>query len=223
MTDKILIHACPKREQYVKKTLMPEITRQIREVNADIGLFLYIDKDGIGNQKAFLDSVRILDQRQESFYDNTWHLQDDVWPSADFIQTIITYSLVTGIICGFGTRAACRGKSPGWTTACGMYTSFQCIRIPDMMIHGMRDYVFRRYTSEINTNKWDDALFSEYLEKYAPYYPVLNLAPSIVEHVDYIIGGSVLNSWRKYRPTAIEFDQSAVEDLKKRLKEGNHG
>lgn len=211
----ILIHACPEREWYVNDYLVPRIRELEREkpVNLDV----YVDEARLGNQRAFLYSVEKYCTADVS----TWHLQDDVWPSDDFIDTMELYENVQGIICGFGTRTACRGKIPGWTTADGMYTSFQCIRIPGNLIFDFRDYVVRRYTANINTDKWDDALFREYLLRKAPFYPVLNLAPSIVEHVDYIIGGSIINKQRKYRPTAIEFDEAATALLVERLKRDN--
>ena len=218
MSETILIHACPEREWYVNDYLVPVIKEQVQKCHTTVDLRVYVDNNRLGNQRAFLDSAGCLDRKTHPA--NTWHLQDDVWPSDDFMNTIELYSDVQGIICGFGTRAACRGKVPGWTTASGMYTSFQCIRIPDQMLYDFCTYVIRRYSSQVRSDKWDDALFSEYLLRKAPFYPVLNLAPSIVEHVDYLIGGSVINQQRKYRPTAIEFDGAATELLISRLQKG---
>lgn len=212
----IMIHVCKEREWFVGGHLIPAIKEQAS--GKGINVRCYVDSERMGNQKAFLHSAKLIAGEEG----DTWHLQDDVWPSGDFFETISAYKDIPGIICGFGTRTACRGKSPGWTTACGMYTSFQCIRIPNRMLTGLRQYVFTRYGKEVATDKWDDALFAEYLLRKAPYYPVLNLAPSIVEHVDYIIGGSVINKQRKYRPTAIEFDQTATEQLIERLRGTEH-
>lgn len=211
----ILIHACPEREWYVNDYLVPRIEELAH--GRPVTITLNMDKAKLGNQRAFLISAESYCAAGMA----TWHLQDDVWPSNDFYDTIALYEPVEGIICGFGTRTACRGKVPGWTTAAGMYTSFQCIRIPGHLIRDFCDYVIRRYSIDVKTDKWDDALFAEYLLRKAPFYPVLNLAPSIVEHVDYIIGGSIINKQRKYRPTAIEFDEAATALLVERLKKDN--
>ena len=208
---KILIHSCIDREWYVEEYLIPRI-KELDKGNR-VEIVNYVDRDKLGNQRAFIDSI-------EKNPDALWHLQDDVWVSNDFIRTLITYEDIPGVICGFGTRAACRGMVPGWTDVNGMYTSFQCIRIPKVILERFHDYVINRYTHEIITDKWDDALFREFMLRSVPFYPVLNLSPSIVEHIDYLIGGSVINQNRKYLPKAIEFDEKSLNLLIERLEKG---
>ena len=207
----VLIHACPDRMWYVNNHLIPRLNELSLEL---LSIKVYCDYEHHGNQKAFLESLNMLPTNG-----NTWHMQDDVWPSDDLFKQMTILNSVNGIICGFGTRPSCRGKSPGWTTPAGMYYSFQCIRIPNEMMTLFKDYVIRKYTHDpsLKTDKWDDALFNEFLLRKAPYYPVLNLAPSIVEHIDYLIGGSVINKDRKYRPCAIEFDEKSIKRLYERL------
>ena len=217
MGPMIIIHSCKEREWYVNKFLIPKLT--------SLGIpgsmiSSYVDEKGEGNQKSFIKSIgMVIDNYMEDVDSHTWHLQDDVWPANNFARVLLTYENIPGIICGFGTRPSSRGKVPGWTTVAGMYTSFQCIRIPNRLLLYFRDYLIKREMKGDLLDKWDDAHFEAFMKREAPFFPVLNLSPSIVEHVDYLIGGSIVNKDRSYIPSAIEFgDEKSMNELINKLK-----
>lgn len=76
----------------------------------------------------------------------------------------------------------------------------------------------------VESGKCDDSLFREYTMKYHPNLPAMNIFPNIVDHIDYLIGGTTINQQRvgKYRK-AYWRDQDgeldkAVAELERKLK-----
>lgn len=77
--------------------------------------------------------------------------------------------------------------------------SFQCVRIPDAYarecaawLHG-DGRLKSEYPLWIRTGKMDDSVFRTYLLDMHARETVENLRPCLVEHVDWIIGGSILS------------------------------
>ena len=66
--------------------------------------------------------------------------------------------------------------------------------------------------------KNDDALFKRFiLDKY-PSVHCLNFIPNIVDHVDYLLGGSVINKQREGTRRAYWFEEpKVVKDLEESL------
>ena len=68
-------------------------------------------------------------------------------------------------------------------------------------------------------NKGDDTFFREFLFCRHGEISVTNLRPNLVEHVDLLLGGSVLHPYRDYRATAYYWpDPELTEQLRAELR-----
>lgn len=216
-----LIHACNQRMWYVKRHLLPSMIAQGIDSKH---IFVYQDKNGIGNLRAWVDSCnKLVSQCSKNKIDGVWHLQDDVVICKDFKERTEQYD--SGIVCGFtcgydtepvaGTFRLLDEK---------MWYSFPCIRIPtDILEH---------FVCWANTNLWqskyfkpcvtrnnaDDLVFKEWLYDNYGDIEELNLAPNLVNHIDDLINGSVVNTSRKRSTRSIFWeDDDVVEKLKQTL------
>ena len=221
-----MIHTCNDREWYVKDHLIPSlIDVGIDEEN----IIVWHDYDGIGNLASFIASCRWI---RDNFnpYDDTWHLQDDVVISPDFFTE--TQKRYSGIANGFCNEIfdAERTNYIGNITVNGMWFSFQCIMIPNRSAAAFVDWfdsgeAHELFPEYVESGKCDDSLFREYVMKYHPNLPAMNIFPNIVDHIDYLIGGTTINQQRvgKYRK-AYWRDQEgrldkAVSELERKLHE----
>ena len=214
---KILIHACPQRMWYVRDFLIPMLQEQGAE-----HIEVWNDIHKKGNLKACMDSfaARIGDE-------GTWHIQDDVLPARDFVQRCKEHDegLVYGFCCrNFDDRLDAFGE----VYMPDAWHSFQCVRIPNAYARECAAWVRgMKWQNESPSphlpilwklGKGDDSFFHEFMNCMHPYETALNLKPNIVEHVDYIIGGSSLQ-WRDYIASAEFFeDKDLIEDIKERIK-----
>ena len=75
----------------------------------------------------------------------------------------------------------------------------------------------------VKLNKGDDTIFRAFfLEKHGRETAV-NLAPNIVNHIDYMIGGPVTNQWRGFiAGSDIWEDSTILYELRQKLKERGH-
>lgn len=213
---KYLIHACPKRMWYVEKFLYP----QLREQGAPAeGIEIWNDAEGKGNQIAFFEScaARIGDG-------GTWHIQDDVLLCRDFVKRCA--ELDDGVVVGFcHERFTDDPQQIGRVHLPDGWHSFQCVRIPDAYARECAAWYFddARYRfifhTWVKSGKMDDSFFRAFLEDRHPYEMIYNAAPNLVEHVDLLIGGSVLAEWRGYWARAHYWDDDElVADLQNRIK-----
>lgn len=214
---KILIHACPQRMWYVRDFLIPMLQEQGAE-----NIEVWNDIHGKGNLVACMESfaARIGDG-------GTWHIQDDVLPCRDFVKRCEEYDegLVYGFCCrNFNDRIDAYGE----VYAPDAWHSFQCVRIPDEWARDCAEWVFSKAWREespmpevpilFGMGKGDDTFFHEYINCRHGYETALNLKPNLVEHVDWLIGGSSLQKWRDYIAKAEFFeDADLVNDLKQRI------
>lgn len=152
-----------------------------------------------------------------------WHLQDDVCISSDFAEKTAKYD--EGVVTGF-MRNEWQTLSPvaGRVPAVYMWNSFQCIRIPDELAGECAEWFFTdaayrdTYKESVELNKHDDSLWYDFFVERHTEDWVFNLAPSIVEHVDWLIGGSVINKWRgKAARGDLWEDDEAIEKLMEKL------
>lgn len=152
-----------------------------------------------------------------------WHMQDDVVISRDFREKTEQYN--DGIVSGF-FREEWQPLTPlsGRVPAVFMWNSFQCIRLPDEIIRGCAEWFFTeavhddRYKEYIDMRKCDDTMFYIYMAEHQGDQYCYNLEPSIVDHVDYLIGGSVINRWRGHPARGdLWEDESIIEELKDKL------
>ena len=76
------------------------------------------------------------------------------------------------------------------------------------------------YPLWIRSGKMDDSVFRTFLVEKHGRETVENLKPCLVDHVDFILGGSVLHPWRGHLARATFWDD---EDLVRELKESVRG
>ena len=152
-----------------------------------------------------------------------WHMQDDVCISSDFKEKTEQYD--RGIVCGF-FKATWQGLTPkyGEVPAVYMWNSFQCIRMPDKYVGECAEWFFTdaayrdTYKDTVRINKCDDSMWMDFINERHLDDTVTNLNPSIVEHVDFLLGGSVINKGRDgYARGDLWEDNETFEKLRSRL------
>lgn len=202
---KYLIHACDKRMWYVQNFLVPSMLEQgISEKDIDI----YNDTMHKGNLWACIDS---FDKLPDTY--GTWHLQDDVCISSDFKAKTEQHDkgIVTGICNSYSNK-----NLKGFVRFEHMWYSFPCIRIPNEVAHSFVKWFkevaqFKvRYEQWVREGRYDDSFFLEYLihEEQPQWLTVYNLVPNIVQHIDYLIGGSVIGTQRVDEASSVFFEDS---------------
>jgi len=209
-----MIHTCPERLWYVEEYLIPSMTAQ--GIPQD-HIKVWNDTKHKGILKATMTSWMELEDDG-----GTWHLQDDTIISNDFKQK--TESFNYGIVCGFKSRYD--GSLPsGVVNVKSRWFSFPCIRIPNKIAKDCADWVLTSIIGNPVYRDWwvegrnDDLLFWKFVEQTHPNEKIVNLEPNIIDHIDYLIGGS-LHSTRevpKVRSVLWE-DEDLVTQLKKKLK-----
>jgi hypothetical protein len=217
---KYLIHSCPRRYWYVRDYLIPDMKRfGIPEEDITV----YNDYEAKGNLVAFMDSLKKLPNNHEG----TWHLQDDILLSENYFKAITERFVdYDGIVCGFACRHS-RQSPPGKTTVENMWWSFPCIYIPNYISVECSEWfynvVVKRTTEEhrtwLDTRKYDDAAFKQFVETYYPDIKVYNINPNIVNHVDYLLGGSTLHPRGDTDVTSIYWNEpQLIQKLIRRLR-----
>lgn len=216
MGGRILIHACPDRMWYVTEFLIPSLQEQGIE---DIDLAL--DDTSKGNLKACIDSFEECGKTQG----DTWHLQDDVLICHDFAEQI--EEIPDGIVaCGFCHILFEPFNRPmvGMQPPVFMFNSFPCIRISNEtaaeFVEWFKTDASKRdkYQNWVQSGIHDDGFWHDFYEEQHPHDFVYNIAPNLVEHIDWLIGGSKANVWRGYicRSSYWE-DEYLVDNLIQKL------
>ena len=213
----IMIHACPARMWYVDEFLIPSLVAQGIEREE---ITVWNDTEKRGNLYACMDSFSEAAKHDG----DTWHLQDDVLVCRDFAERIDIEEDV--VVCGFCHTLfePFNRPMPGFTPAAFMFNSFPCIRIPNRIAGEFVDWFYNdaryrpKYKPWLESNIHDDGFWHDfYAEQHAHDY-VWNLVPNLVEHVDWLIGGSTINQWRGYvcRSSYWE-DEELVLELSQQL------
>lgn len=182
-----LIHTYPKRLWYVEQYLIPSMIEQ--GITKD-QIIVYNDSNREGELIAFLQSARYTNGK------DTWHIQDDVIISKRFKEVTESYK---GIACGF-----CNSYStgqPGRTNVWEMWYSMPCIRIPADILEHFIQWMHspdtgKRFKHYFIDNKHDDVFLQYFLRENYAKTVVWNIAPNIVNHIDHLIGGSIINKDR---------------------------
>ena len=211
---RVLIHACPKRMWYVEGFLVPELERQ----GAD-SVEIWNDKDGKGNLKACLESFA-----SRAGEGGTWHIQDDIILCRDFVERCREHD--EGVVYGFCCEQFTDDPlQTGRVSVEDAWHSFQCVRIPDAYARECVEWfngigqTSGMYPLWISSGKMDDDVFRTFLIDRHGTEMVENLKPCLVDHVDWIVGGSILHPWRGYIARANYWDdEDLVEELKKAVK-----
>ena len=217
---KYMIHTMPKRLWYVDEYLIPSMVLQgIKQSDIQI----YNDEKQEGNLKACMNAF--LQMPDDA--DGTWHLQDDIIISSKFRQT--TEAVDYGIVCGFKSMYDGDRKA-GAVDFKDSWFSFLCIRIPNYIARRCAEWVntymignpvYREYwESGVN----DDWMFRQFINTEYPNTLAINLKPNIVDHIDYLIGGTV-NSNKRITQIRAKYweDEYLVDELADRLKRKEHG
>lgn len=212
-----MIHACPSRIWYVDGFLIPSMLEQgIKREDITV----WNDTERMGNLAACMAAFESC-----TGGGGTWHIQDDVIISRDFAERTKQHD--DGVVYGF--------CSPHFHDDCtmigkvyppDMWNSFQCVRIPNEYARECVEW-FNQEGKTVGTllpvivaNKGDDTIFHEFFERKHAGEMATNLKPCLVNHVDYLLGGSVVNEWRGFFVQA-EFweDADLLADLQKKIKE----
>ena len=213
----VLIHACPERMWYVEGYLIPELERQ----GAD-RIRVWNDAEKRGNLYACMEAFAAMEGDGA-----TWHLQDDVLPCRDFVKRCRQHD--AGVVFGF-----CCEYFLDNPEICGpvyledAWHSFQCVRIPDPWARECAEWFFSGAWRSSPcpelpvlkaTNRGDDTFFREFLIERHGMETGENLKPNLVEHVDLLIGGSLLHQYRDYLARAYYWeDREALERLREWLR-----
>lgn len=220
-----MIHTCPDREWYVNRFLVPSLTAHGIS-KSDI--IIYNDENKEGNLKSCINSFKIIYLEGDG---DTWHLQDDVVISSNFKERIVRFDKYTPdlIMCGMCMNVDEDKRKPiGIVSPEEMWYSFQCIRIPNKLagefVKWMENYAVNNpdYRLWIRRNKYDDTLFREFMINEYPEYQCVNIYPNLVDHVDYLLGGSLVNQDFPVERRAEYFiEQYLVKDLEMNLRPRN--
>lgn len=211
-----LIHACASRLWYVYKYLVPSMIAQGIDKN---DIFVHLDSSKKGNLFSFMDSLKILDEAV-----GTWHLQDDVLIARVFAEDTKRYFNSKSIVCGFCSKYD-KNMGKGTVRPDAMWYSFPCIYIPNKYAKEFYQWWENKpnlpawVNSYISQKKGDDTLFRYYAEEINTDITAINHYPNLVEHIDYLIGGSLVNPTRNdkwIRATYFQ-DNDLVEELKQSL------
>lgn len=152
-----------------------------------------------------------------------WHLQDDAMIARNFREQTEKYN--DGVVTGF-MRKEWQGLTPkaGRVPAVYMWNSFLCIRIPDDIAGECAEWFFTdaayrdTYKDFVDRNNGDDSLWYDFFVERHTEEWVYNIAPSIVEHIDFLIGGSIVNKQRGHEARGdLWEDEEAFEEMRAKL------
>lgn len=213
---RILIHAYPKRMWYVEGFLIPSLEKQ-GATSEEIEV--WNDTELKGNLRACMESFAAREGDG-----GTWHIQDDVLACRDFVERC--RALDDGVCYGFCNEYFTDDpQQTGRLSVEDAWHSFQCVRIPDAYARECAAWLegegrqHEHYPLWISSGKMDDSVFRTFLIEKHGREMVTNVAPNLVEHVDWIMGGSVLHPWRGYIARAYHWDDDElVRELKEAVK-----
>lgn len=238
-----MIHACKQRLWYVNDYLMPSM---IAQGISECDIILWLDKDNRGNLASFVDSMEYCADDKS---DGIWHIQDDVILCSDFKKRTEEHDtgLIAGFASYYDKdlcvikecinakiekRAVNSNKISdviwGEVVLSDMWLSFPCIRIPNRLAKDFIDWWLYSYVQLdlnvfemcIKDNRHDDYLFRKFLRDTHPFMKAYNVKPNLVNHIDYLLGGSLVNDRKGEQVVSLFWDEpELVTDLKNCLEE----
>ena len=216
---KYYIHTCPDRYWYVTEFLIPSMLAQgIKKEDITV----YNDEAKEGTLQSYM---RIYSEMPNDNY-GTWHLQDDVVISRHFRERTEQYD--DGLVCGF-CAAYQTGKPHGVVDVKNLWYSYPCIRVPNILATECARWFYqkaskdKRYESWIEANKFADEFFKVFLNEKYPDLKLRNLSPNLVNHIDYMLGGSTINkNFNKDRTSLYWNEDDVVRKLQAQINERNH-
>ena len=223
-----MIHSCNSRLWYVNRYLIPDMLAQGIPLES---IILFNDFLAEGNQKAFYNSCVYI-KNNLSPSEGIWHLTDDVIVSYDFYHRTSRVPNNLNIRCGFVTNAfnPRNKKYTGTQPFSKVWRSFPCIYIPNKYLAEFVDWYdaydptktcYKRVKKEFEGGKDDDTLFLAFITNKHPSIRTVNITPNLVDHIDYLIGGSTLFSRKQKIHRACylsDIDKNRVRALADKLK-----
>ena len=211
-----MVHTCKSRQWYVDEFLIPSLLEQGAD---DRDIEVVCDTEEKGTLQMYVTSFEKCGVEPYG----TWHLQDDIILCRDFVER--TEALDNGLVCGLCTTYDKNKDQCGDVRAKDMWYSFPCIRIPNYIAGqfakwfydvAVKDKQFRVY---IGTRKHEDFLFKQFVQDYFPDVPAINVKPNLIDHIDFLIGGSLVNKTRKEEQVRSLYweDEQLVDQLVDRL------
>ena len=205
---KYILHACRQRMWYVDGFLLPSLKAQ------GIEPVLCFD-NGLGNLETTMNCFKTCG--------DAWHIQDDVVICEDFAEK--TRQKPELITCGFTFRGYGDPGMMGVVNIHDMWYSFPCIYIPGWIAQECAEWFYSsgmyndRFTGFVRLKVNDDGLFREFLLERHPDMNAVNLNPCLVDHIDYLIGGSLVGNQKEPRPACYWYDDTPNKKLNKWLLE----
>ena len=215
----VMIHACPERMWYVEGFLVPSLEAQgIRDI------LVRCDTEKKGNLISCMERFAECGERPGG----TWHIQDDVVVCRDFAERALEHD--DGVVCGF--CCARFGPLPDQTGSVPvpfLWWSFQCQRIPNALAAECAEWFFTdamhrpENRTKVEDKKHDDEFFRVFLKERYPTSRVTNLKPNLVEHIDWLLGGSLVNPHRAGGTARSCYwqDEALVEELARAIRVGS--
>lgn len=204
---RVLIHACPPRMWYVDQFLVPSLRSRGVEPR------IWNDEAGLGCLEICMAAFAAVEGDGD-----TWHIQDDVLLCRDFVRRAEDFpagEVVYGFACEYFLDDP---DLHGTVYVPDAWHSFQCVRIPDAWARECAEWYYSgAWQRESDNpeleilkiaNKGDDTFFREFLLCRHGEGTVINAKPNLAEHVDLLLGGSVLSQYRDYRAVAHWWDDN---------------
>lgn len=226
--SKYRIQTCKSRLWYVEDYLVPSLLAQ-GIADSDIRVWLDENEDGnlLSCMKSFYDTLGEDDEI-------TWYLQDDVIICSDFKVRTESFADIFDdmVVCGFCSNYQdFKNVEEGVCDKIHMWYSFPCIGIPNHVANGCAHWFFNyvtrstTYNVYVNSRRMDDTLFWIYLQDFSDVKQVVNCVPNLVDHIDYLIGGSVTNKIRERKIVRSSYweEPELVNELERRLKDEGRG
>lgn len=193
---------------YVNGYLIPELQKQ--GIEPDV----YTDNGAEGNLYATMNTF--------TYCGDAWHLQDDVVICNDFAEKTQNPDTIT---CGFCRLQDSIPDKSGRVKVKDMWYSFPCIYIPGEIAKECAKWFYTTEPTDENLirlkqlRKGDDSFFKAFIDKRYPEMDAVNLNPNLVDHVDYLIGGSIANNtgFMHLGSMAAYFEDDAKDRLKEWL------
>lgn len=189
------IHTCKQRLWYVDGYLYPSMVNcGIRPDQIDI----WLDQDEIGCLESCMRSFGVHD----STTGGVWYMQDDVVICNDFKERTEEIALNGKVACGFCSKYCADKNKTGSQPVCDMWYSMQCIYLPNRIAMACAKWFFEfvvfntQYRMWVHAKKYDDSLLWIFMQDWSREKEVINVAPNLVDHVDWLIGGSIVNKIR---------------------------
>lgn len=225
MSIRYMIHACPKRMWYVEEFLLPSMYEQgILEEE----VYVWNDEHGWGNLRSFVKSMEYVGDNFP-LNEGIWHLQDDVIISADFKEQADKADCLSYGFCNkdFDKEAPGNYKTTGHVTVFNSWHSFQCVFIPNRYAKEFFewfDYLDKntfRLMPYTKKNSMDDTVFRIWSRQTHRDEPCWNVYPNIVDHIDYMLGGTVIHSRRPPYVSAYWSDWQRLRNLNNAIDKRN--